>query len=112
AAARLGEADVDLARALEGCNRWLADHADAFFPASVWVQAMGLALRPDLLEFDPALVRTAEKYVVLLDAFAAAEEELAFTGQPPLPPGMARRLRLEGLAGRGDAILFFPSWLE
>jgi hypothetical protein len=111
-AARLGEDDAELARALDGCDRWLADHADAFFHASVWVQAVGLALRPDLPEFDVVLARTAEKYVVLLDAFIAAEEELAFAGQPPLPPGVARLLRLGGVADHGPAVLHFPNWLN
>jgi hypothetical protein len=111
AAAQVGEADHDLVGKLGECTRWLVDHADAFFPASVWVQAVGLALRPDLPEFDPGLARTAEKYKVLLNAFVAAEEELAFAGQPPLPAGVTRLLRLGKSAGRGPDALHFPGWL-
>jgi hypothetical protein len=110
ACTQLSEADPDLAVKLAECGRWLTDHADTFFPASVWVQAVGLALRPDLPEFDPGLARTAEKYIVLLDAFVAAEEELAFAGQPPLPAGVTRLLRLGREVDRGPANLHFPSW--
>jgi hypothetical protein len=105
ATAQLGEADHDLAGKLGECARWLVDHADAFFPASVWVQAVGLALRPDLTDLDPGLARTAEKYVVLLDAFVGIEEELAFAGQPPLSPGVTRLLRLLRTADRGLTVI-------
>src|SRR5262249_7297041 len=78
AAGRCGVADADLERDLEASAAWLVGHADSFLAAGAWVQAVGQALRPDLAAADPGLGRTADKYVVLLDALEAAEAELSF----------------------------------
>lgn len=84
AAESAGLADDVLANALAHCQRWFVDHVIDFLAASVWAQAVGMTLRPDLEE-EPGLCLTAEKYVRILDATAAMERELAGIDLPPLP---------------------------
>lgn len=108
AARRLGAGDAELDRELEACAQWVTEHADAFLAASVHVQAVGLALRPDLAEWDPALARTAEKYKLVLDALEAAEAELSFANQPRMDPAAVRYLF--SLA-RKKVLAFPASWL-
>lgn len=74
-----GQTDTDLEADLAKCLAWLGKHANLFLPASVWVQAVAMGLRPSLRSH-PILGRTAEKFAVLLDAFLAAEKELRFEG--------------------------------
>jgi hypothetical protein len=92
AARRLGVEDAALNRELAACGDWLARHADCFLAASVPVQALGLALRPDLAAFDAALAETAEKYVRVLDALEIAEAGLSFADQPLLDRQTAEEL--------------------
>ena len=92
AAGWLGVDDRELESVLEPCLRWLAENAELFLPAAVHVQAVGMALRPDLPEFDYGLAVTALKYLDVLRATRVAEEELALARVPPLDPADARRL--------------------
>ena len=88
----LGVEDRELESGLEPCLRWLAENAELFLPAAVHVQAVGMALRPDLPEFDYGLAVTALKYLDVLRATSVAEEELALAHVPQLDPADARRL--------------------
>jgi hypothetical protein len=92
AAGWLGVEDRELESGLEPCLRWLAENAELFLPAAVHVQAVGMALRPDLPEFDYGLAVTALKYLDILRATRVAEEELALADVPQLDPADARRL--------------------
>ncbi len=79
-----GHQDPELKAGLDSCRHWLRRRADLFYAASVEVQGIGQSVRPDLAAAEPALVRTAEKFVWLLDAFVQVEEELNFSHQRPL----------------------------
>jgi hypothetical protein len=85
AAERCGLTDAGLEQELTRCRAWLADHADLFLAASVHVQAVGQALRPELAELDYGLALTALKYEQLLNAAEAAEAALATERLSPLP---------------------------
>ncbi len=87
--------DRELESELAPCLDWLAEHAALFLPAAVHIQAVGMALRPDLADFDYGLAVTALKYLDMLCAIEAAEEELALTEVPQLAPADARRLAAE-----------------
>jgi hypothetical protein len=78
-------ADPVLEQELDRCRAWLAENADLFLAASVHVQAVGQALRPDLAETDYDLALTALKYEFLLDAAETAEETLSLGRVVPLP---------------------------
>lgn len=91
-ARNIGVRDQRLERELEECHFRLAVQPDTFLPASVYVQAVGELLRPDLAEFDPELAVTAQKFIVLLDAFVAAEQSVTLADQPRLPPGVLKHL--------------------
>lgn len=80
--AGLQEAADRIERELGPCNAWLAAHADCFLAAGAYVQAAGLTLRPDLAAAEPDLARTAEKYVVLLDALEMVEADDAAADMP------------------------------
>ncbi len=71
---------------LRRCQKWMQAHPDAFLDASVYIQAMGQAFRPDLQVFDPALGRTADKWVWCLNALETAEVALAPKLWPELVP--------------------------
>jgi hypothetical protein len=92
AARRHGIDDRELESELEPCLDWLAENAGLFLPAAVHVQAMGMSLRPDLAEFDYGLAVTALKYVDILYATKAAEEELSLSHVQQLDASQARRL--------------------
>ena len=84
--------DLDLESDLDDCAQWLAEHAELFLPAAVQIQAVGMAMRPDLADFDYGLAVTALKYLDILRAAELAEEELALAHVPQLAPADARRL--------------------
>lgn len=74
----------ELAAAIKPCLNWLRDRSDVFIAAAALVQAVGLALRPNLAYTDRALAATAEKFTWLLDACQHAETDLALHGLLPL----------------------------
>lgn len=92
AARRLGVEDQELEDGLARCHEWLAQNASLFLPASVHVQAVGMALRPDLEEFDYGLAATALKYVDLLRAAEVAEQELTWGNVSAWSPQAVNRL--------------------
>jgi hypothetical protein len=104
AAERCGLVDAALEKELTRCRAWLADHADLFLAASVHVQAVAQALRPELAELDYGLALTALKYERLLDEAEAAEEALAVKRVSSLPSQevaeAARQFRQEREAAR------------
>ncbi len=79
---RAGCADQALREALEGCRSWYRKNADVFLAAGTYAQTVGLALKPDLVAVDPALGRTAEKFVQVLDALEDLEAECEWTDLP------------------------------
>jgi len=89
-----GMPDPRLEQELDACRFRLAEQPDTFLPASVYIQAIGHLLRPDLADYDEHLATTAEKYVVLLDEFELLERDVALVDQPPLPQAMLAALRL------------------
>jgi hypothetical protein len=91
-ARRHGIDDRELESELEPCLAWLGEHADLFLPAAVHVQAVGMAMRPELSEFDYGLAVTALKYVDVLCATRVAEEELALAHVPQLSLDEAKRI--------------------
>ena len=91
-ARRLGVADPQLQVELDRCEQWLVEHARLFLPAAVHIQAVGMALRPDLPEFDYGLAVTALKYQDLLCAIERTEQELSLAAVARLEPEVARRL--------------------
>jgi hypothetical protein len=92
AARRHGQDSPELAGELDRCQEWLAEHADMFLAASVHVQAVGLAMRPDLAEQDYGLAVTALKYVDVLHAAETAEAQLALADVQPLARGVVLKL--------------------
>jgi hypothetical protein len=92
AARKFGIDDPQLEALLASCEQWLAEHADLFLAASVYVQAVGIALRPDLEDYDYGLAVTALKYVDVLRAAEVAEAQLALANVSPLPRRVVRRL--------------------
>src|SRR5437588_685065 len=62
-------------------------------PPGFWVQTVAPALRPGLADFHPRLARTAEKYVLLLDALEDMHADLTFARPPPLAAETARPRR-------------------
>lgn len=80
-----GLGSKSLEQELEQCHFRLALQPGTFLPASVYVQAVGQLLRPDLPDFDRELARTAQKFIVLLDEFLANERDIALVDQPQLP---------------------------
>lgn len=83
-----GELEADLAR----CQEWLAEHVELFLAASVHVQAVGMAIRPDLADFDYGLAVTALKYLDVLQVAETAEEELSLAGVQQLDAAIARHV--------------------
>lgn len=92
AARRFGVADADVEAGVERCVDWLCQHADTFLAASVYVQAVGMALRPDLESEDYDLGVTALKFLHLLDAAVAAEADLTLAHVQPLPAAVVQGL--------------------
>jgi len=92
AARRFGVADADVEPGVERCVDWLCQHADAFLAASVYVQAVGLAMRPDLESEDYDLAATALKFAALLDAAEAAEADLTLAHVQPLSAAVVQGL--------------------
>jgi hypothetical protein len=122
AATRAGLPDPALEEELDQCRAWLAENADAFLAAGVYVQDVGLALRPDLAGADPDLGRTVEKYTHVLDALEELEAECEWTEVPGISPRALGSV-LEGFAGgrevrspsaqypfRGRFVLSTPSY--
>ncbi len=75
----------NLEEKLKKCGSWLEEKAAAFAPCGVYIQAVGLSLRPDLPLYDLALAWTADKYVVLLDALEEVESLLTCSPCPVFP---------------------------
>jgi hypothetical protein len=92
ASRRFGVDDRELETDLALCHEWLTEHVELFLAASVHVQAVGMAFRPDLTEFDYALAVTALKYLDVLQAAETAEEELSLAGVQQLDAAIARRV--------------------
>ena len=92
ASRRCGLDDSELEADLGRCQEWLAEHADLFLAASVHVQAVGMTFRPDLADFDYGLGGTALKYLDVLRAAEAAEEELSLVSVPQLDAAIAQRV--------------------
>jgi len=92
ASRRCGVDDGELETDLRRCQEWLAEHVELFLAASIHVQAVGMALRADLADFDYALAVTALKYSDVLRAAETAEEELSLAGVQQLDGAMARRV--------------------
>lgn len=108
AAKRIGLVDAELNQQLVTCAKWVAEHADFFLAAAVHVQAVGMAFRPDLCEWDAELARTADKFVRVLDAQEIAEAELSFANQPRVDRAVIRHL----FSFARKKILAFPhAWL-
>lgn len=61
---------------LRDCVRWLIENRDRFFPAAVFIQAVGQTIRPDLDEYDADLAGTTVKFILLLDALEEAQNLL------------------------------------
>jgi hypothetical protein len=74
--------DGEFIESIESADAECVSQADVLLPASTYVQAVGLALRPDLLEHDAELALTAVKFEAIL---AAAEEAEAALSLRPLP---------------------------
>ena len=89
---RCGVDDRELETDLERCQLWLAEHVELFLAASVYIQAAGMAFRPDLADFDYALAVTALKYLDVLRAAETAEEELSLAGVQQLDAAIAQRV--------------------
>ncbi|MCS6849725.1 MAG: hypothetical protein NZ700_00980 [Gemmataceae bacterium] len=92
AACRCGVADRDLEEELDQCRAWMVENIDLFLAASVHIQAVGQALRPELGEEDYDLALTALKYEQFLDAAEEAEAELTGKRVQPLPPAAVEAL--------------------
>lgn len=75
-AAKYGAPDQEREQELEPCNAWVEKHADYFFSACNFVQAVGRALRPDLERRDYGLGKTAWLYVAFLDRAEEAQASL------------------------------------
>lgn len=75
-------ADGEFAEPVEICDAWCLMYADTLLAASTYVQAVGLALRPDLLEHDAALALTAVKFAAILAAAEDAEDEISLRPHP------------------------------
>ncbi len=76
AASRHGSSFVELEEKLNCCFDWLSNNLDRLFPATIWIQWLGQTLRPDLAGYDLELARTAEKYVLLLDALEEVQQQI------------------------------------
>lgn len=92
ASRRFAAVDPELEADLLACQRWLTEHVGLFLAASVHVQAVGMAIRPDLAEFDYGLAATALKYVDLLHAAALAERDLFMANVPVFDAAVIREL--------------------
>ncbi len=79
-----GLKDPDYEEQLERCDAWCLLHADMLLAASTHVQAIGLALRPDLLDVDPSLALTAVKFEAVLRAAVDMEQDLSLRCTPEL----------------------------
>ncbi len=97
-AERFGAGDDELADQLADCNAWVADNADAFIAAAVWVQMVAQSLRPDLVEVDSGLAHSAEKFVRVFDAIEDVEAELAYANLSPFHGRDAQTLISTALA--------------
>jgi hypothetical protein len=113
AATRFGIEDRELDLRLSDARAWLSANANAFLAASIHIQTIAMTLRPDLVEFNPGLAKTARKFLWLLDALEDAEADLEFAGQPPLPPGEVKGLweayRSESLPQPASQSTWLPS---
>ena len=84
---------------MDDCGIWLAENLDAFTPLSGQIQAVAAGFRPDLLDLDPALALTGEKFVLLLDELTRFEAFLNLEDTPELDAGAFRRLAGQRLTG-------------
>lgn len=106
---RLGVNDEGLDERLTPCHQWLADQADCFLAASVWVQAVGQTLRPDLSESDIELALTAEKYARILDAAEVAEAELSYRDVRPWSREVVEHLAAQAARQLGRTLSETPT---
>ena len=106
----LGVSDSELGHEIEECRVWLMEHADLFLAAGVHVQAVGMALRPDLSEYDYSLALTALKYERLLDEAEEVEAELSLDRLERIEQEVfdALRRRFERELISGAAVMAFP----
>ncbi|MCL6502784.1 MAG: hypothetical protein K6T86_08870 [Pirellulales bacterium] len=77
-----GFEDAQYGEQLEVCDAWCLMHADLLLAAATHVQAVGLALRPDLLDVDAQLALSAVKYEAILDAAVEMEQTLGLRCAP------------------------------
>ena len=91
---RLGIKEPILEQEISECRVWLMEHADLFLATSVHIQAVGMALRADLSEYDYSLAMTALKYERLLDAAEETEAELALESLRPIGREVIEALRI------------------
>lgn len=109
AARRQGLVDAELEQELLKARVRVLHDASLFLPAGVFVQAVGMTLRPQIEEEDYDLAATALKFEAILDAAEQAEAELKFVDAKLWVPGavqaLARKYR-ETVAGpRAVAVL-------
>jgi hypothetical protein len=64
---------------------WVAEHPDTFLAAGTFVRAMGESFRSDLVEHDPDLALTAEKFVRILETLQEAERVVTLADLQPSP---------------------------
>ncbi len=111
AVGQVGRQDERLRDGVERCRNEAFDGTkttlDNFAQAVVFVQTVGLTLRPDLEDFDPALARTAEKFVLVLDVLEAEACDFSKLPATDLPTtlldGLLREVNLAGTEPRlGD----------
>src|SRR5438046_2712197 len=91
---RLGIKEPILEQEISECRVWLMERADLFLAASVHTQALGMALRADLSEYDYSRAMTALKYARLLDAAEETEAELALESLRPIRREIIEALRI------------------
>lgn len=92
AAWRHGIADTQLDEDLEKCRTLIWRQAHLFLPASVFVQAVGMTVRPELLDEDYELAATTLKFTAILDAAEEAEAALTFANVKAWHPYAVRAL--------------------
>lgn len=111
AAQRFGVEADELEAGVQDCVGWLCRHADVVLAASVYVQAVGMGMRPDLESQDYGLAATALKFVHLLDAAVAAEADLTLANVEPLPAAVVQGLIEHYSRERYGAAILAAAWL-
>jgi len=89
---RCGVVDPELQAGVTACMEWLSEHADVFLAASVYVQAVGMTIPPDLDSRDYELAATSLKYLDLLDAAETAEADMSLANVKPMSAEVLRGL--------------------